>query len=1453
MELKTGIKNNVLNNNMKWAYIAALICVAYLIWATFNNLHQTNHESEKVKTSLNRLLRLENILVNIKSVESGQRGFVISGDENYLGSYYRGTTGIKRDTAALKEFQLNSSGEREQQEKLLRNIKAKINFSENTIATFRRYGFDSVKQVLYSKEGIALMDSINRIIYNLETNDRALLHSANVNAQKLARQTTLQLSLLAVLFLFILAITYFITNRDFKRILDSEQKLKFNASVIRNISDPIITTNTNDIITNWNVYAEELYGYKEEEAVGKNMYDILKISEEHKALESNALQQEGVDYWKGESVHYHKNGELVYVEVTVSSIKDDTGQTVGYVSVIRDITKRKLAEEQLNLLKNNLEEEVKIKSAELNNVFSRITDAFIAFDNNWNYTYLNKQAAELHGRSIEDLLGKNVWEEYPQVMEEPFYEALQTAKKTGEPQRVQLFYSEIGRWYEDLIYPSKDGISVYYHDITQRREAELALEQAHAKLNYHINNTPMGVVEFDVNKRIKTWSRRAEEIFGWSEAEMLEKTNALKTLVYKDDIPEVQQSIDGLPFLETNKGIMHIRNYTKSNKVIYCDWYNSILKDNEGKVTGIMSLVQDVTVRKKIESELKEAEEKFRNLVEQSMVGVYIMQDAKCAYANPRLEEITGYSIEELMGMDSILEIFHEDDREKVMRNFIERYSGSTRNLNHQFRGRKKDGEMIYVEVFGSVTQYQGRPAIIGTLIDVTDKYFATKAIEESKIALQKSNERFELVSKATNDSIWDWDLQKLTIWGNEAFQQLFDTEAENEFTMEDFANRIHPDDRERIIHLLDESFKNGQTFIKAEFRFMLSDSSRYIIVDDKAHILYNEEGTAVRLLGALRDVTMQKLNEERIILEKELSDSIINSLPGVFYLYNKEGKFYRWNKNLELVTGYSSEELKYLTPLDLINPVDRELVGNKIANVFATGNDFVESSLISKTGVITPFYFTGQVIQYEGETCLMGVGIDISERLASQLQLAQSEERYRTLIEQASDGIFISNKEGQYQDVNSNGVKLSGYSKEELMQLTIYDLMAPGDEINNPLKLEELLEGDVVINERKMKRKNGELINVEISAKLLADGRFLGMVRDITARKIAEEELRLSEEKYRLLFYKNPMPMMMISMPERNFLDVNDAAINFYGYSKEEFLRMNVLDIRPEEDKNKLKMMLADNQSGINYAGIWRHIKKDGSIVNVNIISHDISYEGKPARLVLADDVTEQMLAEESLQQSHEAYRQLASHLETIREAERTHIAREIHDELGQQLTGLKMDISWLSKKIKPADKEVKTKISETIELIDGTVKTVRRIATELRPSILDDLGLIAAMEWQSEEFERRSGIKTKFQSNITAIAIDTNTATGIFRIYQESLTNVMRHAHATKVEASLLINDDEIKLIIADNGKGFIVEEIANKKTLGLMGMRERASLLGGTYEISSDPGKGTAVIIVVPFKKI
>ncbi len=234
--------------------------------------------------------------------------------------------------------------------------------------------------------------------------------------------------------------------------------------------------------------------------------------------------------------------------------------------------------------------------------------------------------------------------------------------------------------------------------------------------------------------------------------------------------------------------------------------------------------------------------------------------------------------------------------------------------------------------------------------------------------------------------------------------------------------------------------------------------------------------------------------------------------------------------------------------------------------------------------------------------------------------------------------------------------------------------------------------------------------------------------------------------------------------------------------------------------------------------------------------------------------DRRERQRAEDKLRKSLDQLRALSNYLQYVREEERTRIAREVHDELGQALTGLKLDLSWLATKLAARNREpVQEKIRTMTDHIDETIQTVRRIATELRPGILDSLGLIAALEWQANEFQSRTGIPCVVTTTVADTLWDQQFSTGVFRIFQETLTNVIRHTKATRVDVAFAEEGDSLVLTVRDNGRGISEEEIANTRSIGLVGMRERARLIGGDLVLQGAPGRGTTVTLRVPLNRI
>jgi signal transduction histidine kinase len=263
-----------------------------------------------------------------------------------------------------------------------------------------------------------------------------------------------------------------------------------------------------------------------------------------------------------------------------------------------------------------------------------------------------------------------------------------------------------------------------------------------------------------------------------------------------------------------------------------------------------------------------------------------------------------------------------------------------------------------------------------------------------------------------------------------------------------------------------------------------------------------------------------------------------------------------------------------------------------------------------------------------------------------------------------------------------------------------------------------------------------------------------------------------------------------------------------------------------------------------------------DGQEFYLEAIASRIAYGGRPAAQVILRDITDRVRAYEELRTSREQLRRLSRHLQSVRESERGAIAREIHDELGGALTALKFDIASFEEVLPPGDAGglrgiIVEKLESMSSLIDSTVQTMRRIITQLRPVLLDSLGLSAAIEWLAEDFEHRTGITCETRIQGEDALADRDRATAVYRIVQEALTNVARHAAATRVEIAMDIREGTLRLSVCDNGKGVTDEQIRAPGSFGIMGMKERALIFGGEVTLGSSGERGTTVSLILPLE--
>jgi signal transduction histidine kinase len=323
---------------------------------------------------------------------------------------------------------------------------------------------------------------------------------------------------------------------------------------------------------------------------------------------------------------------------------------------------------------------------------------------------------------------------------------------------------------------------------------------------------------------------------------------------------------------------------------------------------------------------------------------------------------------------------------------------------------------------------------------------------------------------------------------------------------------------------------------------------------------------------------------------------------------------------------------------------------------------------------------------------------------------------------------------------------------------------------------------------------------------------------------------------------------MWVLDAESLRFIAVNDAAVRLYGYGRAEFLAMTAREIDPD--------------SGDLGPGVARHTKKNGEVIVVDRDGHLVSWRGRPARLIFIRDITERQRIQRALErlnheleESHERLRGLSRRLLEVQEEERGRLARDLHDDIGQALTALKIQLESLPRGESGA--ALRSRIEECVETTRHTIERVRQLSLSLRPSQLDDLGLAAALRSHLDRQARVAGIVPHFDALEAPAELAADTETACFRVAQEAINNVLRHAHARNLWLHLAMVGGQLALSVRDDGRGFDVESVRRRAgsaaSLGLVGMEERVALVGGSFELRSLPGKGTVMLATFPLDAV
>lgn len=895
----------------------------------------------------------------------------------------------------------------------------------------------------------------------------------------------------------------------------------------------------------WQRRAEDLYRSP------RSWMDAIDPADRDSVVHAALTKQRDGSYDQKYRIH-RPDGSIRWIRDRAFPVKNEQGEVYRVTGIAADITEFVTAEKALQ------ESEARFRT-----LAQTASAAIFIYQEKFNY--VNPAAEELSGYTKEEMLRMNFWEiVHPDHREFVRERGEARLRRETIPSRYEfkILRKDGGvRWIDfsaGIFKPngSTSAIGTAF-DITERKQFEEQIRNSERLYRDLVENSNEVTYLLDRNLALTYISPVMETRTGFSPSDLLGRR--FVDLIHPDDVAGVKRSFREAIIGGTIDPV-EFRFMAKSGKTIWAR-ASAVPVMKEGKLESIRGVAIDVTERKLAEDALRTSEERFRTLTETASSAIIIYQGEYLLYANRSAERLLGYSREELLSK-KFWEIIHPDEQENVRRRGMARQRGEGVTPNIEVRIVTKTEEIRWVDFTAAMIQHEGKLAVLGTAFDITGRKKAEEALSEKEYLLSTAQRIARIGS-------WSVDLAtNKTTWSDESYR-LYGVSPETFVpSAESLLELIHPEDRPQLLRSI-QAYAHGQDLGTIELRVPLSDGSMRIL-EGRGELGFDEQGRPVRINGTARDITEQKQAEEALRESEDRFRRLAENAQDIIYRYEfapRRGFTYVSPAATHL-TGYTPED-HYADPdlgYKLVHPDDMPVLQN-VAKQGQGAGEPLTLRWIKKDGTV--MWTEQRNIQFfdkDGNLiAIEGIARDVTERKRAEDRLRQSEAKYRDVIENATDVIYLTDMNGKFTYANPAGLRVSGYSLDELKGLSYLDLVDPRyrKQVSILYMRQFLAMKPSTTVDFPYKTKSGELgWFSQVASLILVDGKPSGfriIARDITDRKRAEEQLHDSEERYRQ-FFENDLTGDYISTPDGRLIECNPAFLKIFGFtSREEALQTNV------------------------------------------------------------------------------------------------------------------------------------------------------------------------------------------------------------------------------------------------------------------------------------------------------